>query len=126
MKFTFLSAAALTAALALPAGMATARAHAATMPAVSGLSGAGYVQERPWDQPPDEYRDVQRQGFHDGVEAARRDWDHHAHKDADDHERYRHPPVARDMHDDYRSGFREGYSRAMHHMQEEHHDDHPY
>ena len=124
MKFRFLSAAALTAALAVPVGMATARAHAATL---SGSPSATFVQERPWDAPPDEYRDVQRQGFHDGMEAAHRDWERHSHKDADDHERYRHPPVDREFAHDYRDAFREGYSRAMNHIREERHDDeHPY
>jgi hypothetical protein len=104
--------------------MATARAHAAT---VFGSPVAAFAQERPWDSPPDEYRDVQRQGFHDGMEAARRDWERRSHKDADDHERYRHPPVDREFARDYRDAFREGYSRAMHHMRDERHDDeHPY
>jgi hypothetical protein len=106
----------LAISLAVPAGMMSARAHAATAPAAPG-----FYQERPWDQPPDEYRDVQRQGFHDGVEAARHDWDRHRHKDADDHERYKHPPVDRSLHGDYRDGFRHGYQVAMDHMRD-HHD----
>jgi hypothetical protein len=69
-----------------------------------------------WDQPPSEFRDVQRQGFHDGIDAAHRDFDHHRHADADDHEQYRHPHVDRGMRDDYREGFRRGYDVAMHHL----------
>src|ERR1700739_3746955 len=30
-----------------------------------------------WDAPPPEFRDIQRQGFHDGVEGARKDFDNH-------------------------------------------------
>lgn len=116
MKTKWLSAAAIAAALVLPAGMA-AKAHAAAAPAAPG-----YYQERPWDQPPDEYRDVQRQGFRDGIEAARRDFDQHTRKDVDDHERYRRPPVQGNMQTDYRDGFRHGYDMAMRHMQGEHHD----
>jgi hypothetical protein len=120
MKMKWLSTVALTAALVVPAGIA-ARAHAAALPAPQG-----FYQERPWDQPPDEYRDAQRQGFHEGIEAARKDWDRHSHKDADDHERYKHPPVPESLHGDYRDGFKHGYEMAMHHMKDEHHDDHPY
>jgi Spy/CpxP family protein refolding chaperone len=126
MNTKWLSVAALTVSLAAPAGMMTARAHAAVLPAAQ----QGYGQDRGWDQPPDEYRDVQRQGFHDGIEAARRDWDRHSHKDMDDHERYKHPPVDRGLAGDYRDGFKHGYEMAMHHMKDEHHDrdrdDRPY
>ncbi len=117
MKNKSIAIAALTAALALPAGFMTTAAYAApAQPAV--------FQERPWDQPPDEYRDAQRQGFHDGIEAARRDWQDHRKKDADDHERYKHPPVDRQMHDQYREGFKHGYSEAMHHMKDMRNEDH--
>src|SRR5579863_4209702 len=116
-KYLWVSAVAVS--LGLPAGMATVPAHAATAPAAPG-----FYQERPWDQPPDEYRDVQRQGFHDGIEAARRDYENHSRKDADDHERYRHPPVDRDMRNDYRDGFRRGYQVAMDHMRDHDRDDH--
>jgi hypothetical protein len=116
MKMQWFSIAALTAALALSAGIATSAA-AAAQPAPSG-----FYQERPWDQPPNEYRDVQSQGFREGIEAARHDYDSHSRKDADDHDRYRHPPVDRRFADDYRNGFREGYSRAMQHMRDDHHD----
>ncbi len=117
MKMKWFSIAALTVSLAAPASMITVKAHAAA-PAAQ----AGYYQERPWDQPPEDYRDVQRQGFHDGIEAARNDWDRHSHKDADDHERFRHPPVDRQFASDYRESFKHGYSEAMHHMKNERHD----
>jgi len=81
-----------------------------------------YVQDHDhdWDAPPPEFRDVQRKGFHDGIEAARRDFDHHRRADADDHDEYRHPHVDHAMRDDYREGFRRGYDVAMHHLM-----DHP-
>ncbi|HKF47617.1 MAG TPA: hypothetical protein VKB38_09695 [Terracidiphilus sp.] len=119
----WIAASAVAFAVAAPAGMLAPRAHAATPAA------AGFYQDRPWDQPPDEYRDVQRQGFHDGVEAARHDWDRHSRKDADDHDRYRHPPVAREFHNDYRDGFKHGYDVAMSHIRDErrdHDNDRPY
>jgi Spy/CpxP family protein refolding chaperone len=119
MKMKWLSTAALGAALVIPAGMLTATAHAAVLPAAQD----GYGQNRAWDQPPDDYRDAQRQGFHEGIEAARRDWDRHSHKDMDDHEQYKHPPVSEDLRSDFRDGFKHGYEMAMHHMKDEHHHD---
>jgi hypothetical protein len=69
-----------------------------------------------WDQPPSDFSAVRRQGFHDGIEAARRDFDHHRHADADDHDQYRHPHVDRGLRDDYREGFRRGYDAGVHHL----------
>ena len=88
---------------------------------------AGY-QEGPggWDAPPSEFRDVQRQGFHDGIEGARKDFDNHRQPNVENRDEYKHPHVSRDVRADYRDGFRRGYEVAMHHMMAEHHDDHPY
>ncbi|HEY1987759.1 MAG TPA: hypothetical protein VGG85_20265 [Terracidiphilus sp.] len=117
MKTKWFAVSALTLALGSTSGMLVTRANAAP----ANPSPAAY-QEGRWDEPPSEYRDAQRRGFHDGVEAARRDMAEHRHKDADDHEMYRHPQVERGLREDYRNAFREGYSRAKHHMEEEHHD----
>ncbi|SRR6266567_3951485 len=123
MKVKALTISALTIALAAPVGWTTAKAYAAPLP-------AGIYQERSWEEPPEEYREAQRKGFHEGVEAARRDFERRSHKDADDHEAYRHPRVERSLRDEYREGFRRGYDAAKRHMSEEHrdrdHDDHPY
>lgn len=89
--------------------------------APNGKAAAMAAQDR-WDQPPQEFRDVQRRGFHEGIEAARRDFDHHHHADADDHDAYRHPHVPREDRDAYRDAFRRGYDRAMAHLSG--HDDH--
>jgi hypothetical protein len=109
-------------ALALSLG-ATSGGFAAKANAAPAASPAASYQEGRWDEPPSEYRDAQRQGFNDGIEAARRDFETRSHKDADDHDRYRHPKVEREFVDDYRHSFKEGYSRAMHHMKEERHDE---
>ena len=87
----------------------------------------GYAQQQGgWDQPPADYRDAQRQGFHDGIKAAHWDADHNRRADADDHDEYRHPHVDRAMRDDYRDGFRHGYEVAMRHMRDHgDHMDHP-
>ena len=107
--------------LGAASGGLVASAHASALPAQPQYQDQGRGR---WDEPPSEYRDAQRQGFHDGMEAARRDFDHHSRKDADDHNEYRHPRVERDLVGDYRSAFREGYSRAMQHMRNDEHHDH--
>lgn len=120
MRITLFAVSALALSLGAASGGLLARAHASALPAQPQYEGQGR-----WDEPPSEYRDAQRMGFHDGIEAARRDFDHHSRKDADDHDEYRHPHVERNLVGDYRNAFREGYGRAMHHLRdEEHHDDH--
>ena len=77
----------------------------------------GYVEVQPgWDTPPAEFRDVQRQGFHDGIEGARKDFDHHRPPDVNNREEYRHPHVDPSMRADYREGFRRGYDVGMQHL----------
>jgi hypothetical protein len=118
MKKRILAVSGLTIALAASVGWLTAKAYAAPL----AQPAAGLYQDRPWDEPPEEFREAQRKGFHEGVEAARHDFESRNHKDADDHESYRHPRVERELRDDYRDGFKRGYSAAMHHMREERHD----
>ena len=123
MKVNAMAIPALAIALAATAGWMTTKAHAAPLAPAAGL-----YQEHAWDEPPEELRDVQRKGFHEGVEAARHDFDRHNHKDADDHDMYKHPPVERELRNDFREGFRRGYSVAMDHLRDEHRDhdhDHP-
>jgi len=114
MTKTWLAVSALALSLGATSGGIAARAYAAPAPSQPQYEGQGR-----WDEAPSEYRDAERQGFHDGVEAARHDFETRSHKDADDHDRYRHPRVEREMVSDYRAGFKEGYSRAMHHMKDE-------
>jgi hypothetical protein len=77
----------------------------------------GYTQDRGgWDAPPAEFREVQRQGYHDGIEGARRDYDNHRRPDVNNREEYRHPRVERSAREDYREGYRRGYERAMNHL----------
>ena len=77
----------------------------------------GYPQEREgWDTPPQEFRDIQRQGFHDGMEGARKDFDNHRHPDVNNRDEYRHPHVPRSARQDYREGFQRGYQVAAAHL----------
>jgi len=114
MRKTLLAVSALALSLGATSGGLAAKAHASPSPAQPQYEGQGR-----WDEAPSEYRDAQRMGFRDGIEAARRDFDHHSRKDADDHDTYKHPRVERELVNDYRSAFREGYGRAMRHLKDE-------
>lgn len=121
MTKTWFAVSALAISLGASPGGLAPRSYATPAPSPSQPQ---YEGQGRWDEAPSEYRDAQRQGFHEGIEAARRDIENRRHKDADDHPAYRHPPVEREMVNDYRAGFREGYSRAMHHMREDRGDHH--
>lgn len=73
-------------------------------------------QDRSWDNPPQEFRDIQRQGFHDGIEGARKDYDNHRRPDVNNRDEYRHPHVPESARADYREGFRRGYQVGMDHL----------
>lgn len=81
--------------------------------------GGGYGQNRysqrggDWDEPPADFNDVERRGFHDGIEGARRDYGNHRRPDVDNRDEYRHPDLPRREWEDYREGFRRGYETAM-------------
>ena len=81
----------------------------------------GYGQDRGgWDVPPQEFREVQRQGFHDGLEAARNDVENHHHQGVEQRREFRHPPVPPPARDEYRDGFRRGYESAFSHFRDDH------
>lgn len=65
--------------------------------------------------PPPAATEIARQGYHDGVEAARRDLSAGRAPDADRHPRFRNPPVPPPAWEDYRHGFREGYRGVFDH-----------
>jgi hypothetical protein len=69
-----------------------------------------------WDAAPQEFRDIQRQGYHDGIEGARKDFDNHRQPNVNNRDEYRHPHVSPSARNDYREGFRGGYDKAMDHL----------
>jgi hypothetical protein len=100
--------------------LGTAKVSAAPL----GLVPSAYVQdhdENGWDAPPAEFRDIQRQGFHDGIEGARKDFDNHRAPNVNNRDEFRHPHVSPSAREDYREGFRRGYDVAMHHLMGETH-----
>jgi hypothetical protein len=90
--------------------------------AMSHLMGGGpEPQMRPpdpgrWDMPPGEFNDIQRRGFHDGMEGAQKDFENHRQPDVNNRDEYRHPDLPPEMRDAYRAGFGRGYDRAMSHL----------
>lgn len=66
-----------------------------------------------WDAPPPDMNDMERRGYRDGIEGARRDYANHRRPDVDNRDEYRHPDVPRGAWQEYREGFRSGYERGM-------------
>jgi hypothetical protein len=115
MKINWLAPSLLALCVAATGGL-KAKAAPAQPATPQPLITAAQDRDHDWDRPPDAYQDAQRRGFHEGIEAARRDFADHRRADADDHDVYKHPPV--DEHDRgaFREGFKEGYHRAMDHL----------
>ncbi len=109
------TASTLALTLALMGGSAVA--HAQYGPPQGGPPPGGYGQDRGgWDAPPQEYREVQRQGFRDGIEGARKDFENHRRPNVNNRDEFRHPNVPRNLRRDYRDGFRRGYNIGVQHM----------
>ena len=88
---------------------------------------AAYAQEyghEDWAAPPQELQGAERQGFHDGIEGARKDADNHRPPNVENREEYRHPPVPHDERSAYRHGFRRGYQEGVEHLMRGHDHDH--
>jgi hypothetical protein len=87
---------------------------------MSHLTGANdwrmRAPDRPWDAPPNEFDQLRRQGFQDGIEGARKDFDNHRRPDVNNREEYRRPHLPPEQREAYRDGFRHGYKVAVDHM----------
>jgi hypothetical protein len=117
MKFDLKTLPLIAAVLGV-SGVVVAQGHGPYQPA-NGTATAyaqDYDHHDDWDVPPHEFREIQRQGFHDGVEGAKKDFDHHRMPDVNNREEYRHPNVSKADREDYREGYRRGYDAAMAHL----------
>jgi hypothetical protein len=72
--------------------------------------------QEPWEMPPGEFNEIQRRGFHDGVDGARRDYDNHRRPDVNNRDEYRNPNLPPDLREPYRAAFRRGYTQAASHL----------
>ncbi len=75
----------------------------------------GY-QPQPWEAPPPEFQEVERRGFHDGIEGARKDFGNHRPPSVENRDEYRHPPVSGADRRAYRQAFRRGYQAGVDHI----------
>jgi hypothetical protein len=98
-----------TFAAATAVGVPVTRASAAT-------PLAAYGQDEPWAVPPGELQGVEREGFHDGIEGARKDAQNHRPPNVNNREEYRHPHYAGADRAAYRRGFRRGYQVGVDHL----------
>jgi len=57
--------------------------------------------------------DIQRRGFQDGMEGARKDLGNHRQPNVNNRDEYRHPNVPRGMRNEYKEAFRRGYDRGI-------------
>ena len=105
-------------ATALVLGVAVLNpAPSAAAPAEPAFSGQQYG----WDVPPQEFNDVQRRGFHDGVEGAHKDYGNGRRPNVNNREEYRDPDdmprdIPPEMREAYRHAFRRGYAVAASHL----------
>jgi hypothetical protein len=76
---------------------------------------AGFGQER-WEIPPGEFNDIQRRGFHDGIEGARRDDGNRRSPNVNNREEYRNNDMPRNVRRIYKEAFRRGYDMAASHL----------
>lgn len=77
----------------------------------------GYGQDHGgWDAPPQELQELQRRGFHDGIEAARDDIQNQRRPDVNHRNEFRRPPVHPEDREAYRDGFRRGYEAGIAHL----------
>jgi len=72
---------------------------------------AAFGQER-WEMPPGEFNEIQRRGFYDGAEGARKDFGNHRLPSVFNRDEFRKPHVPRGFWRDYRQAFRRGYETA--------------
>jgi hypothetical protein len=91
---------------------------------VHAAAAGSYVQDRDdddrrWEEPPSEFDEYARKGFHEGIEGARRDFDNHRSPDPRHRDEFRHPHVPGEFKEAYRRGFERGYQTGWDHIQHE-------
>lgn len=90
-----------------PAIVPSTQSQASPVPAPAAFYG-----QEPWEIPPGEFSEIQRRGFRDGIEGARRDYGNHRNPDVNNRDEYRNPDLPRDVREVYRAAFRRGYQQA--------------
>lgn len=104
--------------------LVTARSYGVPPGPPTPASAQDRDHDRNWDAPPGELNEIQRRGFHDGLEGAHRDFDNHRRPEVRNRDEYRHPHVPGDQREAYRDGFRRGYEVGVRHLWGGHDHDH--
>ena len=78
--------------------------------------------QEPWAEPPGELQGIEREGFHDGIEGARKDAENHRPPNVNNREEYRHPHYGGADRQAYRRGYRRGYRVGVEHLMHGDHD----
>lgn len=92
------------------AGLTSLRASSLSQVSANVQIGGG------WDVPPQDLQETQRQGFHDGIEGARKDFGNHRQPNVNNRDEYRDPQLPREQREAYREGFRRGYDVGVSHL----------
>jgi len=83
----------------------------------TGTPAAGFGQDRGgWDRPSAGLRGMERQGFQDGIEGARKDFGNHRQPNVNNREEYLRPNLPRGEWRTYQRGFQRGYQQAAAHL----------
>ncbi len=102
-------------------GLGTAKASASAQPVGQPVAAMGQDH---WDMAPSDLPEAQHQGFRDGIEGARKDFDNHRRFNVNNRDEFRHPSVPRQEREAYREGFRRGYEVGTQHLMGGHDRDH--
>lgn len=77
----------------------------------------GYGPQQSWEAPPSQFQqEIQRRGFRDGIEGARKDYGNHRRPDVNNRDEYKHPNVPGRDRRAYREAFRRGYNVGVQHL----------
>ena len=108
--------------VAVAAGFVLMSGSARPVRAAVLANPTGVIQDRDdrrWQEPPSEFDEYARRGFHDGIEGARKDFGNHRSQDPRHRDEFRHPHVPGEFREAYRRGFERGYNVGWDHIMRE-------
>jgi hypothetical protein len=88
------------------------RGYTVAMSQLSGDQAWQYNGNPDQMEAPGRFTEMQRRGFHDGIQGAQKDYGNHRSPDPGNRDEYRNPPVTGEFRHEYREGFRRGYEMA--------------
>ena len=116
-----IAAFATAAIVSVPTAHATANPTTSASPVAAMPPAPQAYGQEPWENPPSEWKEVERRGFHDGIQGARKDAENHRPPNVNNRDEYRHPSVPHRDRRAYREGFRRGYQVGVEHLMHYYH-----